>query len=150
MDRLEELMERNIALLEEIGACLAGKRGRAHVLAERVDQIEDVKATSETLSAVVYDISMQVDALSPYSSDTPAVAAEPTVQSSPAAPPFELLAIDKWQHDWYAVLELDGQVAMVTPPDSRAGWELVRLDPTARKALFRNTASGTEHELQVR
>ena len=143
-------MDRNITLLEELARAMQANQDAHMYLAESVDQIEDVKATSESLSAMVYDISMQVDALSPYASDTPAVAAEPTVQSSPASPPFELLAIDKWQHDWYAVLELDGQVAMVTPPESRAGWELVRLDPTARKALFRNTASGAEHELQVR
>ena len=143
-------MERNTVLLEQIERALQVNEDAHLYMSEKIDQIEDVKATSETLSAMVYDISMQVDALSPYSSDTPAVAAGPTVQSSPAAPPFELLAIDKWQHDWYAVLELDGQVAMVTPPESRAGWELVRLDPTARKAVFRNTASGTEHELQVR
>lgn len=150
MDRLEELLKQNIELMEQMGRALQANEDAHLYLAEKVDQIEDMKANSDSLSALMYNIAMQVESLSPYAGETAAAVEEPTVPSIPDSPPFELLAIDKWQHDWYAVLELDGQVTMVTPPASRAGWELLRLDPTSRKALFRNSASGTEHELAIR
>ena len=143
-------MKQNIELMEQMERALQANEDAHLYLAEKVDQIEDMKASSESLSALMYNIAMQVESLSPHAGETAAAVEEPTVPSIPDSPPFELLAIDKWQHDWYAVLELDGQVTMVTPPASRAGWELLRLDPTSRKALFRNSASGTEHELEIR
>lgn len=68
---------------------------------------------------------------------------------SPDFPPFELIAIDRWNAHWNAVIELEGQVTMISPTESRAGWQLVGLDPTGRTARFRNT-TGIDHELSVR
>ena len=63
-------------------------------------------------------------------------------------PPFTLIGIDRWQNEWNAVLEMQGKMAMILPNAERAGWRLIKIEPTARKALFRNRG-GTDHELEI-
>ena len=63
-------------------------------------------------------------------------------------PAFTLIAIDRWQNEWYAILELQGKMAMIKPNAERAGWRLIKIEPKARKALFRNRG-GIDHELEI-
>ena len=63
-------------------------------------------------------------------------------------PPFTLIAIDRWQNEWNAILEMQGKMAMIQPNAERAGWQLIKIEPTARKALFRNRG-GIDHELEI-
>ena len=63
-------------------------------------------------------------------------------------PPFTLIGIDRWQNEWNAVLEMQGKMAMIQPNAERAGWRLIKIEPTARKALFRNRG-GIDHELEI-
>ena len=63
-------------------------------------------------------------------------------------PPFTLIGIDRWQNEWNAILEMQGKMAMILPNAERAGWRLIKLEPTARKALFRNRG-GIDHELEI-
>ena len=68
--------------------------------------------------------------------------------SSMDVPPFRLIAIDRWENEWNAVLELNGKVSMILPQSARAGWKLLRISPQERTALFRSR-SGTEAQLSV-
>ncbi len=69
-------------------------------------------------------------------------------ESSDQTPPFRLIAIDRWNNEWNAVIELDGKIAMIGPQSTRAGWLLLKVDPSSRSALFQ-AASGKEVQLQV-
>ena len=145
---LEAAVERNSALLEKVEQVLTANNGADLYMAEKLDLIVDVKTIVESLLAMSHQVSTEIAGLAPTAFAAPNwITENPSPQTEP---PFELIAIDRWQRAWYAVLALNGHVTMVAPPDSRAGWELVSLEPMARKALFRNAASGTEHELQVR
>ncbi len=70
------------------------------------------------------------------------------IESHLSLPPFRLIAIDRWQNQWNAILELDGRITMIEPNSSRAGWKLLNIDPSKQSALFR-AKSGKQMELQV-
>ena len=63
-------------------------------------------------------------------------------------PPFRLIAIDRWENQWNAVIELDGRITMIQPQDSRSGWKLLRLHPTKGSAVFRS-GSGNQATLEI-
>ncbi len=64
------------------------------------------------------------------------------------SPPFRLIAVDRWNNEWNAVIELDGKIAMISPQSSRAGWLLVKVDPDAQMAVFR-ASTGEQISLKV-
>ena len=105
-------------------------------LAELTEEVSSLKSQSRKLYSLIET-----------SNAPPTQASAPTTAIS-TVPPFTLVAIDRWQNEWNAVLEMQGKLAMLTPEAERAGWQLVKIEPTARKALFRNR-DGIDHELKI-
>ena len=70
------------------------------------------------------------------------------VQESESRPPFRLIAIDRWENQWNAVIELDGRIAMIQPKEIRAGWKLLEIIPSKASAVF-SSNSGTQATLKV-
>lgn len=56
-------------------------------------------------------------------------------------PPFRLIAIDRWENQWNAIIELDGRITMIQPHDSRTGWKLIQLHPAKGSATFRSSSA---------
>ena len=105
-------------------------------LAELTEEVSSLKSQSRKLYSLIEN-----------SNATPTQAIAPATAMS-TVPPFNLVAIDRWHNEWNAVLEMQGKLAMLTPESERAGWQLVKIEPTARKALFRNR-EGIDHELKI-
>ena len=105
-------------------------------LAELTEEVSSLKSQSRKLYSLIEN-----------SNSTPTQAIAPATAMS-TVPPFNLVAIDRWHNEWNAVLEMQGKLAMLTPESERAGWQLVKIEPTARKALFRNR-EGIDHELKI-
>ena len=105
-------------------------------LAELTEEVSSLKSQSRKLYTLIEN-----------SNATPTQAIAPATAMS-TVPPFNLVAIDRWHNEWNAVLEMQGKLAMLTPESERAGWQLVKIEPTARKALFRNR-EGIDHELKI-
>lgn len=63
-------------------------------------------------------------------------------------PPFRLIAIDRWENQWNAVIELDGRITMIQPQNSRSGWKLLQLFPAKGSAVFRSS-SGEKATLEI-
>ncbi len=70
------------------------------------------------------------------------------VESAEHLPPFRLVAIDRWNNEWNAVIELNGKVSMIGQNASRAGWVLFQINPNSRSAVFRSE-SGNQVKLEV-
>ncbi len=70
------------------------------------------------------------------------------IESVEHLPPFRLVAIDRWNNEWNAVIELNGNISMIALNASRAGWLLFQIDPNSRSAVFRSE-SGNQVELEV-
>ena len=68
--------------------------------------------------------------------------------SSEHLPPFRLIAIDRWNNEWNAVIELNGKISMIGLNTSRAGWLLFQINPNSRSAVFRSE-SGNQVKLEV-
>ena len=105
-------------------------------MAELTEEVSSLKSQSRKLYSLIEN-----------SNATPTQAIAPATAIS-TVPPFTLVAIDRWHNEWNAVLEMQGKLAMLTPESERAGWQLVKIEPTARKALFRNR-EGIDHELKI-
>ena len=73
---------------------------------------------------------------------------ETTAEPDQSAPPFRLIAIDRWDNVWNAVIFLDSKMAMLEPNDSRAGWTLLEVDASRKQARFVH-ADGVEAVLDV-
>ena len=100
---------------------------------------------AESLEKRMNELAQKIDAMSE------ATPTEPTPipsTSSMDVPPFRLIAIDRWENEWNAVLELNGKISMLAPQSARAGWKLLRISPLNHTALFRSR-SGTEAQLTV-
>ena len=63
-------------------------------------------------------------------------------------PPFRLVAIDRWNNEWNAVIELNGKISMIGLNASRAGWLLLQINPNSRSAVFRSE-TGDQVKLEV-
>jgi hypothetical protein len=63
-------------------------------------------------------------------------------RAAASQPPFELIAIDWWNHQPYATLRSQGRYTRVQEGESVSGWLLDRMDGTRREAVFRKTQSG--------
>ncbi len=59
------------------------------------------------------------------------------------SPPFSLIAVDRWDNEWNAVIELDGRIATIQPRDHRAGWKLKQIDPNRKVAVFQSNTGQT-------
>ena len=70
------------------------------------------------------------------------------VEDVDSKPPFHLIAIDRWNNEWNAVIQLDGKISMIGLNASRVGWLLVEIDPGEQTALFR-AVSGEEAKLRI-
>ena len=100
---------------------------------------------AESLEKRMNELAQKIDAI-PEAAPTDTAPIPST--SSSDVPPFRLIAIDRWENEWNAVLELNGKVSMLTPQSARAGWKLLRISPLDSTALFRSR-SGTEAQLTV-
>ena len=63
-------------------------------------------------------------------------------------PPFRLIAIDRWENQWNAVIELEGRIAMLNLHDTRAGWKLQNIDAVEGSAQF-ESSSGNQTTLKI-
>ena len=70
------------------------------------------------------------------------------VQTALSTPPFRLIAIDRWNNEWNAVIEFEGKITMISTQSARAGWRLVTIDPNTHSAQFQST-TGNEAILSV-
>ncbi len=143
----------NEKLLEEVRHQLRQNNDADLYLAEQVAELEKLVISLQTGQAIVAEslehrmteLAHKIDAMAEAAPNEPAPI--PTT-SSPDVPPFRLIAIDRWENEWNAVLELNGKISMLAPQSARAGWKLLQISPQNRTALFRSN-SGTEAELTV-
>ena len=140
-------------LLEEVKQKLQQNNDADLYLADQITELQKLVISLQTGQTIVAEshenrmneLTRKIDAMSepPTSEITP-------IPSSNAmdAPPFRLIAIDRWQNEWNAVIELNGKISMLAPQSTRAGWILLQISPQTRTALFRSR-SGTEAQLTV-
>ena len=146
------------ALIQQLNASLQRSDDATLYLETRVGALENNLEEIKTVDRRLVELTEEVSSLNSQSrklyslietssSPPPQALAPETAISS--VPPFTLIAIDRWQNEWNAVLEMQGKLVMLTPEAERAGWQLVKIEPTARKALFRNR-DGIDHELSIK
>ena len=135
-------------LLEEVKQKLHQNNDADLYLADQIAELQNLVISVQTGQTIVAEslenrmneLAQKIDAIS-----------EPAPipsTSSMDVPPFRLIAIDRWENEWNAVLELNGKVSMLMPQSARAGWKLLRISPQNRTALFLSR-SGTEAQLTV-
>ena len=140
-------------LLEEVKYQLRQNNDADLYLAEQVAELQKLVISIQTGQTIVaenlenrmIDLAQKIDVMSEAGSTEPAPSSS---TSSSDIPPFRLIAIDRWENEWNAVLELNGKISMLAPQSARAGWKLLRISPQNRTALFRSR-SGTEAQLTV-
>ena len=140
-------------LLEEVKQKMQQNNDADLYLADQIEQLQKLVISLQTGQTIVAEshekrmneLTRKIDAMSepPTSEITPI----PSTNSMDA-PPFRLIAIDRWQNEWNAVIELNGKISMLAPQTTRAGWILLQISPQTRTALFRSR-SGTEAQLTV-
>ena len=143
-------------LLERVDLMLVQDNDANLYLAEKIDGFADRLDTMAQLGGYVTALDSRIALLedrivelTKQFPDTTATSAdEETSPESPPGPPFRLIAIDRWEKKWNAVLEMQGKVTMIEPPSSVAGWQLLSIDAERRTAIFRN-GSGNEIELKA-
>ena len=145
------------ALIQQLNASLQRADDATLYLETRVGALENNLEGIKTVDRRLAELTEEVSSLKSQSrklyslientNSTPTQAIAPATAMS-TVPPFNLVAIDRWHNEWNAVLEMQGKLAMLTPESERAGWQLVKIEPTARKALFRNR-EGIDHELKI-
>ena len=140
-------------LLEEVKHQLRQNNDADLYLADRVAELQKLVISLQTGQTIVAeslenrmnDLAQKIDVMSEASPTDPAPIRS---TGSMDVPPFRLIAVDRWENEWNAVLELNGKVSMLAPQSARAGWKLLRISPQGRTALFRSR-SGTEVQLTV-
>ena len=140
-------------LLEEVKYQLRQNNDADLYLAEQVAELQKLVISIQTGQTIVaenlenrmIDLAQKIDVMSEAAPTDPAPSSS---TSSSDVPPFRLIAIDRWENEWNAVLELNGKISMLAPQSARAGWKLLRISPQNRTALFRSR-SGTEAQLTV-
>ncbi len=122
---------------------------------ERLNAIDNLKAQLASVTEAYHSTSRQMSTLSAQldakiSMDEISKPTLSSVELMPhqSTPPFRLIGIDQWQNQWNAVLELNGQITMIEPNSSRAGWQLMALHPAKQIAVFKSDR-GVEAELRV-
>ena len=140
-------------LLEEVKYQLRQSNDADLYLADQMAQTQKLVISIQTGQTIVaeslenrmIELAQKIDVMSEAA---PTEAAPSSSTSSSDVPPFRLIAIDRWENEWNAVLELNGKISMLAPQSARAGWKLLRISPQNRTALFRSR-SGTEAQLTV-
>ena len=140
-------------LLEEVKQKLQQNNDADLYLADQIAELQKLVISLQTGQTIVAEshenrineLAQKIDAMSEAA---PTEAAPIPDTSSMDAPPFRLIAIDRWQNEWNAVIELNGKISMLAPQSTRAGWILLQISPQTRTALFRSR-SGTEAQLTV-
>ena len=140
-------------LLEEVKYQLRQNNDADLYLAEQFAELQKLVISIQTGQTIVaenlenrmIDLAQKIDVMSEAAPTDPAPSSS---TSSSDVPPFRLIAIDRWENEWNAVLELNGKISMLAPQSARAGWKLLRISPQNRTALFRSR-SGTEAQLTV-
>ena len=140
-------------LLEEVKQKLHQNNDADLYLADQFAELQKLVISIQTGQTIVAEnlenrmneLAQKIDAMSEAA---PTESTPIPSTSSMDVPPFRLIAIDRWENEWNAVLELNGKVSMLAPQSARAGWKLLRISPQNRTALFRSR-SGTEAQLNV-
>ena len=140
-------------LLEEVRYQLRQNNDADLYLADQIAELQKLVISLQTGQTIVAEslenrmnvLAQKIDAKSEAAPTSPTPI--PSTSSSDV-PPFRLIAIDRWENEWNAVLALNGKVSMLVPQSARAGWKLLRISPQNRTALFRSR-SGTEAQLTV-
>ena len=140
-------------LLEEVKQKLQQNNDADLYLADQIAELQKLVISLQTGQTIVAEshenrmneLAQKIDAMS---EPTPATITQIPSTSSTDVPPFRLIAIDRWENEWNAVLELNGKISMLVPQSARAGWKLLQISPQNRTALFRSS-SGTEAQLTV-
>ena len=145
------------ALIQQLTASLQRADDATLYLETRVGALENNLQEIKTVDRRLAELTEEVSSLKSQSrklyslietSSSPPTQALAPETASLTVPPFTLIGIDRWHNEWNAVLEMQGKLVMLTPEAERAGWQLVKIEPTARKALFRNR-EGIDHELKI-
>ena len=140
-------------LLEEVRHQLRQNNDADLYLADQIAELQKLVISIQTGQTIVAEslenrmneLAQKIDVMSEAAPNEPAPISS---ISSSDVPPFRLIAIDRWENEWNAVLELNGKIAMLAPQSARAGWQLLRISPQNRTALFRSR-SGMEAQLTV-
>ena len=140
-------------LLEEVRNRLRQNNDADLYLADQFAELQKLVISLQTGQTIVAEslenrmneLAQKIDAMS---EPTPTTITQIPSTSSTDVPPFRLIAIDRWENEWNAVLELNGKISMLAPQSARAGWKLLRISPQNHTALFRSR-SGTEAQLTV-
>ena len=140
-------------LLEEVKQKLHQNNDADLYLADQIAELQKIVISLQTGQTIVAEshenrmneLAQKIDAMS---ESAPAAPTPIPSTSSMDVPPFRLIAIDRWENEWNAVIELNGKISMLAPQSTRAGWILLQISPQNRTALFRSR-SGTEAQLTV-
>ena len=140
-------------LLEEVKQKLQQNNDADLYLADQIAQLQKLVISLQTGQTIVAEsnenrmneLAQKIDAMSEPAPTSPTPIPS---TSSMDVPPFRLIAIDRWENEWNAVIELNGKISMLAPQSTRAGWILLQISPQNRTALFRSR-SGTEAQLTV-
>lgn len=144
-----------LSILEEIKTSLTQQQDAFLYFDDRLQPVQDILPRLESdvsvqLSAIK-DLKQQFHRLEAQLSDVVEFFTEsrPVIANNVQdSPPFRLIAIDRWNNQWNAVIEFDGKITMISPQSSRAGWLLVDVDPNSHTARFRAT-SGQEVNMRI-
>ena len=140
-------------LLEEVKQRLHQNNDADLYLADQMAEIQKLVISIQTSQTIVAEsLENRMNELAQKFEAMPEVAPPASAPipdaSSMDVPPFRLIAIDRWENEWNAVLELNGKISMLAPQSARAGWKLLQISPQTRTALFRSR-NGTEAQLTV-
>jgi len=106
--------------------------------------VDSYKESTKSLSQILGYLETKLNKAPPPAEIQPEV----TIESHQSQPPFRLIAIDRWENQWNAILEFEGRMTMIEPLSSRAGWQLLKINPAKQSALFQ-AKSGRKLELRV-
>ncbi len=144
-----------LSLLQEIKSDLKQQHDAFFYFDDRLQPIRDIlprlESTASAQLSATEHLTQQLQRLETELLEAVAALTESQTANtvnSHTTPPFRLIAIDRWNNQWNAVIEFDGKISMISPQASRAGWLLVDIDPSSHSARFR-TSSGEEIRLNI-
>lgn len=121
---------------------------RLEPFSELIPQLESAIALQSSVAELMDQRLLNLEVQVSNLTQTIAESNTANIEDVDSKPPFHLIAIDRWNNEWNAVIELDGKISMIGLNASRVGWLLVEIDPGEQTALFR-AASGEEAKLRV-
>ena len=121
---------------------------RLEPFSDLIPQLESAIALQSSVAELMDQRLLNLEAQVSNLTQTIADSNTANIEDVDSKPPFHLIAIDRWNNEWNAVIQLDGKISMIGLNASRVGWLLVEIDPGEQTALFR-AASGEEAKLRV-